>query len=387
MRRHYRFPVRTLTLAVALAGLAGCSTLDAINPFSSKDKVKMADLPALKPSVDVKTLWSDSVGKAEGYSFVPAVAGERVFAAGRNGVVAAFEGGKRVWKSDVDQKLSAGVGSDGKLVVVATAKGDVIALSAVDGKVLWRAKAGSEVLAPPAVSSDLIVVKGSDYRLFAFDPADGRKKWTYQRQTPPLALRSTSPVLIADRYVFSGFPGGKLVAVASNNGAALWEGAVALPKGTTELDRIADVVAPPVLEGNQICAVAFQGRIACFDLQNGNSLWARDFSSTVGLTMDNRQVYAVDEKGGIHALDRYSGSSVWKQDKLSLRGVSAPVIRRGVVVAADVQGYVHVLNRDNGSFIGRTATDGSPVTAPLVAQGAGFVVQTQKGGVFALDVQ
>ncbi|WP_334157332.1 outer membrane protein assembly factor BamB [Oryzomicrobium sp.] len=384
MRRHYRISAAPLVLVTLLAGLTGCSSL---NPFSSGDKIKVAELKPIQASVDVKTLWSESVPKAEGYVFTPAVAGQKVFAAGRNGVVAAFEDGKRLWKTDVDQKLSAGVGSDGKLVVVATSKGDVIALSADDGKVLWRAKAGSEVLAPPAVTSDLVVVKGSDYRLFAFDPADGRKKWTYQRQTPPLALRSTAPVLVVDRYVFSGFPGGKLVAVASNNGAALWEGTVALPKGTTELDRIADVVAGPVLEGNQICAVAYQGRIACFDLQTGNSLWARDFSSTAGLAIDNRQVYAVDDKGTIQAFDRFSGSSVWKQDKLSNRQLTTPLVRRGVVVTADLEGRVHVLNRDTGAFIGRSATDGSPVTAPLVPQGAGFVVETQKGGVFALDLQ
>lgn len=389
MRHGNHQSVASLLLGLALLGLAGCSTLDtlsSLNPFGST-KVKMADLPALKPSVDVKVLWSESVGEGKGYAFTPAVSGGRVFAAGRNGAVFAFEDGKRLWKNDLDLKLSAGVGSDGKLVAVATAKGEVIALSAVDGKELWRAKAGSEVLAPPTVTDDLVVVKGSDYRLFAFDPADGHKKWIYQRQTPPLALRSNSPVLVVDRYVFSGFPGGKLVAVASNNGAALWEGAVALPKGITELDRIADVVAAPVLEGSQICAVAFQGRIACFDLQNGNSLWSRDFSSSVGLAMDSRQLFAVDEKSGIHGLDRYSGSSLWKQEKLARRGVSAPIIYRGVVIVADVEGYVHVLNRDNGSFIGRAETDGSAVLAPIVAQGTGFVVQTQKGGLFALDVQ
>ena len=64
-----------------------------------------------------------------------------------------------------------------------------------------------------------------------------------------------------------------------------------------------------------------------------------------------------------------------------------PLVRRGVVVTADLEGRVHVLNRDSGAFIGRSATDGSPVTAPLVPQGAGFVVETQKGGVFALDLQ
>jgi hypothetical protein len=73
-----------------------------------------------------------------------------------------------------------------------------------------------------------------------------------------------------------------------------------------------------------ICAAAFQGRVACFDLGTGNLIWSRDISSAAGVAIDSRYVYVSDDKGAVHALDKASGASLWKQDKLFLRRLTAP---------------------------------------------------------------
>lgn len=384
---------RRLATLFAAAGLllGGCATisdgLDAINPFSSSGP-KMAPLPPLKPTADVRIAWSASIPKAGDYSFTPAVVEGVVYAAGAKGTLSRIEDGKTVWKIDANQPLSAGVGANHKLVVVATPKGEVLAFAADDGKPLWKAKVSSEVLASPVVGDDGVVVKSGDNQVFLLDATDGGRKWAYQRATPPLSVRSAGSPVLADRYVFVGYPGGKLVALAIQNGAPVWEGTVALPKGATELDRVADVVAPPVVDGRQICAVAFQGRIACFDMgQGGAMVWSRDISSVSGLAMDGRYLFVTDDKGTVYGLDRLSGSSLWKQDKLKNRRLSAPVIRRGLVVVADAEGIVHFLSREDGSFAARQKTDGTPVRAPLQALGSAVLVQTTGGEVSAIEVQ
>lgn len=371
--------------------LAGCATvsdaIDTVNPFSSSAP-KMAPLPPLVTTADVRTAWSVGVGKAGDYSFSPAVVGNTVYVAARDGVITSLEAGKVVWKINAGQPLSAGVGANHRMVVVATSKGDVLAFSAEDGKALWQAKVSSEVLAAPVVGDDGIAVKSGDNRIHLLDAGDGGKKWVYQRSTPPLSVRGAGTPIFADRYVFVGYPGGKLVALSVQNGAPVWEGAVALPKGATELDRVADIVASPVVDGRQICAVAFQGRVACFDMGQGGSMtWSRDVSSVAGLAMDNSYVFVSDDKGVIYALDRQSGSSLWKQDKLKGRRLTAPVVKRGLVAVADAEGVVHFLSREDGSFAARQKTDGTPVRAPLQMLGSALLVQTSGGYVGAIEAQ
>jgi outer membrane protein assembly factor BamB len=90
----------------------------------------------------------------------------------------------------------------------------------------------------------------------------------------------------------------------------------------------------------------------------------------------------------VHALDSINGTSLWKQDKLRLRNLSAPLPLGQEILVADIQGYVHLLARDSGAFIGRVATDGSPVsTNPVLLPDGGFLVQTRKGGLYAFSAR
>mgnify|MGYP001206704775 CR=1 FL=1 len=377
-------------LAVLL--LSGCTTLsesiNKINPWAGKSGPKPTELQAIQPSVAARVRWSVNIGKADAHVFTPAVVGSSVYVAAADGSLARIDDGAVVWNIKAAPALSAGVGSDGRLVVVGTAKGDILAFSAEDGKALWQTKVTSEVLAAPAVSEDGVAVKSGDNRIFLLEIKDGARKWFYQRATPSLFLRSFSGPVFADRFVFAGFPGGKLMALDVRNGAPVWEGTVALPKGATELDRVADVVSLPLFDGGQLCAVAFQGRVACFDLkQGGQVVWARDFSSSTGIAIEGRYLFAADTKGAVHALDRDNGSSVWKQDKLLHRKLSAPAARRNLVAVGDLAGVIHLLRREDGDFAARVETDGTPVLAPVQVLGSGFLVQTTGGTVAAIEAQ
>ena len=377
---------RSLVVIPLLALVAGCTSFDAINPFAKKGP-NMAELKPFTATAQTRVVWQESVGKGGDYAFTPAVSGSSVYVAGNSGTVMRIDQGKQVWKIEAGQRLSGGVGTDGRLVAVGSPGGDLLVFNAADGTLAWKAKATSEILAPPAVGEGMVIVRSGDNRLIAYDAADGKRKWIFQRPAPALALRVTAAPVIDGKYVFAGFPGGKLIAVNFSNGAPVWEGTVALPKGTTELERIADISSAPVIAGRTICSVAYQGRVACFDLGNGNLIWARDVSSSVGLGMDSRHLFVTDDKGAVHALDLASGASLWKQDALSLRRVSAPVVRRSFVAVADVQGVVHFLSREDGAFVARQTTDGSAVVASMQSLGQSLLVQTSKGGLYAIEAE
>jgi outer membrane protein assembly factor BamB len=234
------------------------------------------------------------------------------------------------------------------------------------------------------VADGLVVVRSGDSRVFGFDAADGKRRWVYQRSTPALSLRSSVGVTLADRAILAGFPGGKLVAIAANNGAAIWESTVSLPKGATELERVADVASSAVVTGREVCAVAFQGRVACFDLASGNVLWTREMSSRAGLDVDSRHVYVSDDKGVVHALDRTSGSSVWKHEKLGKGALSRPRAQGGLVAVGDADGVVHFLKPDDGAVAARLKTDGGEIQSEPQLWSRGVVVQTRKGGIHAV---
>ncbi len=377
-----------LPLLCVAALLAGCSTMEKLNPvnwFSSSPKLKPAELEPISPSATLATLWQSGVGSGGGYVLTPAVVGSSVYAAAQDGTIARFDNGGQVWRINAGKPVSGGVGSDGQMVVVATPKGEVLAFDS-SGKSMWTARVTSEVLAAPQIAEGLVLVRSGDNRIFGLDTADGKRKWVYQRSTPALSLRSNVGVIVAGKAALAGFPGGKLVAIALNNGATIWEATVALPKGATELERVSDVTSAPVVAGREVCATAYQGRVACFDLASGNHLWSRDVSSAAGLDADARNIYVSDDKGAVHALDRGNGATLWKQDKLFMRQLSRPLALGNHIAVGDYQGVVHLLRRETGTFAARFNTDSSGIAAEPQRLERGFLVQTRNGGLYALTV-
>jgi len=197
-------------------------------------------------------------------------------------------------------------------------------------------------------------------------------------------VRSPAGLTMSQGSAYAGFSGGKLVAIALRNGILRCEATVALPKGATELERITDIVGDPVVLGREVGTASYQGRVACYEVQNGNQIWAREMSTLTGVSFDARYAFVSDDKGAVHALDRSNGRSIWKQDRLAYRQLSLPLALGTEVAVGDLQGYVHFLARESGAFVGRAATDGSAVRAAPQRLAEGLLVQTQNGGLFAL---
>jgi outer membrane protein assembly factor BamB len=368
-----------LARAAALAAvLAGCS--------STPTGPKPAPLPELAAAKPVRVLWRADVGEAGAFVFSPAVVADAVFAAGRDGTVRRLDAatGRQRWRASAGSRLSAGVGADAASVAVANEEGEVTVLEAASGKVRWRARVSSEVLAAPVVAAGLVIVRSIDNRIFAFGAEDGKRRWVYQRAASPLIVRTPAGAVVAEDSVYGGFRGGKLAAIALGNGGLRWEATVALPRGATELERVTDVVGDPVVEGREICAAAYQGRVACYEIANGRQLWARELSSLTGLSVDGASAYAADDRGAVHALERASGRSLWKQDRLAYRQLSRPAPVGNALAVGDFEGYVHFLARDTGAFVARYETGGGAVRAAPVPLPAGLLVQTVGGALHAL---
>jgi outer membrane protein assembly factor BamB len=378
---------RLLPMAIMSVMLLACSSMNPVDWFSKGPEAKPAELTAFKPRAEMRLGWQGSVGDGKQFNFTPATDVDSVYAASLEGRLVRFDAksGKEAWRVDTEKNLSAGVGVGVDLVLVGTRQGEVLAYDKT-GQLRWESRVTSEVLDAPQSDGQIVVVRSQDGRIFGLNPANGERKWVYQRPLPALIVRAPSGVLLVGGAVFAGYPGGRMVAIRAADGVVAWEASVALPRGASELERVADVVGHPVADTGQVCAVAYQGRVACFDATKGSLLWARDISSATGLDMDSRAVYVTDDEDAVLAFDKHSGASLWKQDKLLHRRASAPLSLGNSVAVGDFQGIVHLMSAEDGSFIARTSTDGSGIRVQPLLLGDGLLVQTVNGGVYALQV-
>lgn len=393
--------LRAIACALATAVLAtGCASLSE-SPLTSwipqipvpsfawltGGSHKPGPLPTLTATVTPRIIWQQGVGKA-GPGIAPAITPSAVYAASVDGTLMRLDpaSGRVEWKVSAGQPLSAGPGAADGIIVVGTSKGDVLAFDD-NGKTLWNARVSSEVIAPPRLSENVVVVFSGDGRIYGLARADGKTVWVDPRTNPPLTVRNAAGGVVSRGGLFVGTAGGRLLAIDAQTGTIAWDGTVATPKGATELERIADVTSLPYVDEKEACAAAYQGRVACFDVVRGALIWTRDVSSLAGITADANRVYVVDDKGSVQAFDRSNGASIWKQDVLAKRRIGGPQLIGDEIGVVDVEGYLHLLSRSDGAYVGRLATDGSLATTQPSQLGGGILWQSEKGTVYSVGAK
>ncbi len=358
-------------LAMLAAALAACST----------DKPKPTPLEELAPKIAGRQVWAGKVGRV-GFPMVPAVHGGVFHVASGDGEVLALraDNGQTVWRASAGAALSAGVGSDGRFTSVVTRGNEVVTFE--EGRELWRKRLPSSVVTPPLVAGERVFVMGVDRAVHAYDALDGRRLWTLQRPGDALTLAQAS-VLAAFRNTLLVGQGARLAGVEPLRGTVQWEVPMASPRGTNEVERLADLIGPPLRLGNVICARAFQSAVACADAGRGTLLWSRNVGGVNAIGGDAERVVGADASDRITAWRTDNGDVAWTSEKLLYRGLSGAAIVGPVVVFGDSEGVVHFLSSATGEPQLRLRTDGSAVIGTPVLSEATLLVVTAGGGLFA----
>jgi len=376
---------RAIVVSLIAASLSGCSTMSSMwNSMFGSDKNKPAVLETLSGPASGRIVWS---GKGDSINFPLSIAtpGDRFVVAGSDGSVRALAAadGRELWRGEAGGKLVAGIGSDGRFAAVVNRDNELVVLD--NGKVAWKKALPTPVVAAPLVAGERVFALTLDRQVVAFDALDGRKIWELKRPGEPLTLAKAG-VLSAYKDTLIVGQGPRLAGVDPLKGQLRWEASVATPRGTNEVERLADLVGPAVRQGEVICARAFQSSVGCVNAERGSALWNRNVGGTNGIGADAQFVVAGDASDRLSAWKLANGDLAWSADQFQLRKLSEPVLLGKQVLVGDFEGQVHLLDRETGKTRSRIATDGSQVVT-IALQGETALVVTKNGGLFAIKAE
>ncbi|MFC5500036.1 outer membrane protein assembly factor BamB [Caenimonas terrae] len=363
-----------------LAALGGCSMMPTWMSGAA-EKPKPAELGPNVALISVRQAWTARIGPV-GLPLAPTVHGTSVALASSDGTVTQLDGntGRVLWQGNAGGPVSAGVGSDGKLVSVITQANEVVTFAG-GSTPLWRQKLVAQSYTAPFVAGGRVFVLAADRSVSAYDGQTGRRLWNQVRPGEPLVLRQSGVMLAVGDTLLVGL-GGRLVGLNPGNGLPRWEAPIATPRGTNDVERLVDLVGTVSRIGNSVCVRAFQARVGCVDGERGGVQWTKPASGAEGLAGDDRLVFGTESDGKVLAWRRDNGERAWSSDRLLHRGLTAPLALGRSVVVGDSTGLVHMLSREDGTPLNRLSTDGTAIAAPPVLVGNTMVIVTRGGGVY-----
>jgi outer membrane protein assembly factor BamB len=372
-------------LLVSLTALQGCGWFKS---WGDPEPGDPAPLVEFERSLEVRKAWSTNVGDGmgkQGISMAPAYSSGRLFTADYEGrlTVVNAENGNKVWQQKTKQAFSGGPGLDDRRIYMGTIDGRVIAYDRENGAELWNAQVSSEVLAPPASADGVVVVRCIDGRVFGLDDVSGRRLWIYDHSVPLLTLRGNANLLVRAGIAFVGYDDGSVTSLRVDDGTVVWNQTIVSPEGRTELDRLSDIGTRMVIVASDLIVSSYKNRLVSLAADSGRLLWFKDISSAGGVVVDRTKLAVSDRDDNLWMLDRRNGSTTWKVDRMSNRGLTRPAFYGNYVVVGDVEGYLHWLDSDIGSFVARVRSGKDGFAAAPLVVGTTLYVLTLDGDLVA----
>jgi outer membrane protein assembly factor BamB len=400
--------VRHLSWLVLLCAFAmsGCSW------FSKKTGNEPVELVDFKKTLDLDKVWSRGIGEGQSKGFsslTPALDGDAIYAVDYEGLVVALDNktGKKLWTrkvnkaqqglwtwvksffvaADPNRQIVGGISAEHGLLLVATYAGEVMALSKETGDELWRKQLPGEVVSAPRTNGVVVAAQTVNGKLFALDAKTGEQLWFYDNPPPVLTLRGTPSPIVTDTAIYAGFSNGRMMAFNPDNGLILWEQRIASPKGRSELERMVDIHASPLIKDGVIYVGTFQGRISALARGTGSPLWGQDGSTSESMALSADKLFVAHADGKLVAYSSTTGEQVWSNEKMLRRILNGPQVFGDYVAVVDFEGYMHVVNQSDGEFVARTRVDRKGARAPMLTDGEILYVYTNRGKLIAFQAE
>jgi len=380
---------KLLTLALCVL-VQGCNKID--DYMLGKDNTPQPkELKQINSKLKITQNWSAPVGKSHknlGYlKLQPVAQGGLIYTADVSGLVQAVNksNGSIKWSTSLKHSLVSGPSVANGVVAVGTSNSSLVLLDQASGKELWQTNLSGELLSPPAIAHHKVIAKTIDGKVYAFDQANGKQLWMIEHGSPSLVLKASSSPVVIGNQVLIGFSDGKLEAMELDSGRIIWQRSMAYASGSSDVERLVDIDADPIIKNNVAYLATYQGYIGALSLDNGEFVWKKPGSVYKNILLHANTLYITDSKDVLWSIDSKTGNVNWKQTALKARGLTEPVLIGKDLVVGDKTGYLHFLDTQAGDLLARSQLSGGVSSAPIV-MGRKLYVLTNNGMLNQLTV-
>ena len=320
-------------------------------------------------------------------NFEPAFSGSSLFFSDQKGNVSNIDiqSGEIIWESELDSTISVGIVAGFGRLFLSDDKGNLICLDQNDGSIQWKSFAGGEVLANVGVDAGLVVVKTASGFLNAFNIETGSEEWSYRSVAPNLTVRGSSSPVINENIVYATFDNGRIGAFNLKTGLPIWDGAISFTEGVSELDNLIDADSSPILEGNRIYTVNFQGNLSVFDAAQRRAVWESKESSFYEPFILRGVLGIVSADSKISTYSSRTFEDSWKLEEYALRELSNPETHKGYILVGDFEGYIHAIDPLTGITVARKKVSRNKITT-LISRSDSFYAIDEKMRLFSLSL-
>ena len=359
-----------------------------------------AELPA-----ELTLRWSRQIGAGDGkrhqISAAPVAQGGQLYTIDSQSMVSAIdETGSILWQTKLGRSSDhltdasgGGLAVRGTQLFVTTGFGTVVALDTASGARLWSQDLASYGGASPTVYEDLLYIAARDGAAWAIDTTNGRIEWQLAGPTVAASHTGGPGPAVSDKYAVFPFGSGDVLASFRKGGLLSWSSGLSGARLGLASTQVRDLTGQPVIEGGSVYLASSVGRMAAVDLNTGLRIWTAKQGSKGHILIAGSAVFAVSDASNLIRLSKDDGTLIWStplpeftkkrvKSRAKIHAHYGPILAGGRLILASSDGLIRQFNPTDGTLISTVELPGGAASAPIVINGALYVLNT-KGDLLA----
>lgn len=349
-------------------------------------------VPPAKISENLQKIWEERIGDgADTYHRLithPVVSQDIIYTMDINSIVKArnSKDGALIWEQNTTPEGSEGTSMGGGFAVfdsklfITTPFGEVWCVNAKDGAKIWTQNLNTPLRAAPTVYNGRVFVVTVNNEIYALDMQNGEEIWNYAGIIEPNSLLGGSaPALTTDAAAIA-LTSGEIYVLRPETGHVIWTDTLTPALRVDTVSSIAHIRARPIIDNNIVYLASHGGRLAAYDLLDGNKIWSKDIGALRTPALAGDFLFLITTNDDLVCVLKATGQVKWaialprKRESEEVVTWAGPIVANNQLVITGTNGQMLFVNAADG-VITKTFELGDPCQlSPITAGGTVFAL-------------
>jgi outer membrane protein assembly factor BamB len=260
--------------------------------------------------------------------------------------------------------------------------GFIYSIDVQTGKTIWQQNYGIPFSSHLNFYKGVLYVVNQNSRLYAFNPLDGQKLWSFESLSGLIKPSRASNISLHDNKLLFSNDIGDITAIDLNQQVITWTKNI-LPQNSIS-NNLVFKISNILIDKKDVFVSSNSGDLFNFNLDTGEIKWSQKLSSIQNHISTDKYLFVLTENAFVVAFSKINGSILWslnlnKYSKSIIDGsnvgiFSTPIrndhfgllLGSGHLYIASASGYIFKISAIDGKYISSKKINNELSRAPII---------------------
>ena len=260
--------------------------------------------------------------------------------------------------------------------------GFIYSIDVQTGKIIWQQNYGIPFSSNLNFHKGVLFVVNQNSRLYAFNPSDGQKIWSFESLSGLIKPSRSSNISLYDNKLLFSNDVGDITAIDLDQQVIIWTKNI-LSQNTIS-NNLVFKISNILIDKKDVYVSSNSGDLFNFNLETGEIKWSLKLSSIQNHISTDKYLFVLTENAYVVALNKLNGSILWslnlnKHSKSIIEGSNVGIfstptnndhfgllLGSGYLYLTSASGYIFKISAVDGKYISSKKINNELSRAPII---------------------